>query len=69
MVGVGVVGEVTSLQLSIRAAFNNLSNEIIPDQIDGLWWLKVHSKCKESTVLSVDKLERCGYQNMRIDYY
>ena len=35
-VGVGVVGEVTSLQQSIRAAFNNLSNEIIPDQIDGL---------------------------------
>ena len=36
-VGVGVVGEVTSLQQSIHAAFNSLSNEIIPDQFNGLW--------------------------------
>ena len=68
-VGVGVVGEVTSLQQSIHAAFNSLSNEIIPDQFDGLWWLKVHSKGKKSTVLSVVQLGSCGYQKMRIDYY
>ena len=68
-VGLGFVDEVTSLQQSIRAAFKNLSNEIIPNQTDGLWWLKVHSNGKESTVLSVDKLEPCGYQKMRADFY